>query len=271
MKWFNEYLAALEPFGSSRTSRARQLDFPKILRGDALQPEPEVVEPSSDSRIEMYPHPDAIEFVWRGRWSLTTLAWTTLVHLFWNGLVAVAIYQLVIRYASLPAFLFVCPFAGVGLICGIAWLLAITAPAWQLTWTFGERKITRHLSVSDEDAIVFEAGWAKRFDIQPPVRIELQRTLKQTNEFEVGWGRQSDVQTSDGNLDPIELQRAAKEARTRSWWLFLSHPDGDHTLRFRDQADKELLAIHGLTEGDARWLADTLLRAFPSWRSDEAA
>jgi len=134
---------------------------------------------------------------------------------------------------------FLIPHEVIGLCFGAAWLLALTAPVWRLTWTFGEREITRRVRASDADAIVFDIGWNKRFDVHPPVRME--------------------------------LRTKPKEKRPRSLWPLLCHPEGEFTLSFLGEKNRQLLAINGLTEGDARWIADMLLRAFPSWSRNETS
>jgi hypothetical protein len=236
VEWLNEYLDALGPHGPPERSRAGRGDCITMDRRGILRPAATPVEPPSGSRIEWRHHLDTIEFVWRGRWSLAAIAALTLLNLFWNGILGLIICKQV-QDSDRFLFFFMIPHEVIGLCFVAAWLLALTAPVWRLTWTFGERQITRRLFASDADAIVFDIGWNKRFDIQPPVRIELRTQEKQKG--------------------------------SRSLWPLLSHPEGEYTLSFLGEKNKELLAINGLTEGDARWIADVLLRSFPSWSRNE--
>lgn len=180
---------------------------------------------------------DAVAFIWTGEWSLATVAVLTLVQLFWNGIVGVFIYQLIQDFQWF-LFFFLIPFEAMGLFLAALWLAALTAPAWRLTWAFGEREATRRWNVSDADAIVFSFGWSKRFDIRPPIRIELRR-----REGKEQWGSLGGV---------------------------LFQPDGEYDLAFLGREDKPLLTIERLNEGDARWIADTLLHAFSSWSKPES-
>jgi hypothetical protein len=232
----NEYLDTLGPHGPPNRYGAAPNLIPQTSRGEALQTEVIPVEPPSDSRIEMHPHADTMEFVWQGEWSLTAIAAMTFVTLFWNGIVGIFVYHLIQEFHWFE-FIILIPHEVVGLVFCALWLVTLTALLWRWTWTFGEHRITRRLSVSDANAVVFAMGWSKRFRIQPPVRIE--------------------------------LRRREGEKKSGSLAELLSHPDGEYNLSFLGADDKELLALNRLTEGDARWIADVLLCAFPSWSPTE--
>jgi hypothetical protein len=237
VEWLNEYLDALGSHGSPERPGAGRRDGITTDRRGILRPAATPVQPPSDSRIEWRHHPEMIEFVWRGRWSLAAIAVMTFINLFWNGIIANAICKQVEDF-HWGLFFFIIPHEIAGLVFFALWLVALTAPLWRWTWTFSEREITRRLSVSDADAVVFALGWSKRFDVQPPIQLELRRR---------------DGKKQSGSLGAL-----------------LSHPDGEYNLSFLDAEDKELLAINRLTEGDARWIAEVLLRAFPSWSRTEA-
>ena len=134
-------------------------------------------------------------------------------------------------------FFFMIPHEIIGLVMCAVWLMTLTAPVWHLRWTFREREVRKRLSVSDEGAVVCDLGWSKRFALRPPVRIV--------------------------------LQRDEKEGRQGSMWELMSHPDGVYSLAFLGEKDEVLLAIDRLSEGDARWMADVLMRGFPSWSGRE--
>jgi hypothetical protein len=228
----NEYLDALGPEGAPSRKDADHSDGIRKDCGDILRPAAEPAEPPSDTRIALLRHPDTIEFVWRGRWSAASIAATTLINLFWNGIVGLFICKQ-LENVNWFLFFFMIPHEIIGIcFCGV-WLATLIAPAWRLRWTFHEREARRRLSVSDEDAVVCNIGWCKRYQFRPPLRIA--------------------------------LQRREKQGESGSLWGLLSHPDGEYTLSFLGEGDKELLAINRLGEGDARWMADVLLRAFPSW------
>jgi hypothetical protein len=228
----NEYLDTLGPDGSSNAPRC----VVKTSRGESLRTAPIPLEPPSDSRIEVHYHENSLAFVWQGKWSLPAIAVTTFINLFWNGIVGIFICKQVQDF-EWPSFFILIPHEIIGLCMLAIWLATLTAPLWRLTWTFGEREITRRLRVSDTNAVVFDLGWTKRAALQPPIRIE--------------------------------LRRREGEKPSGSLWVLFSHPDGEYSLCFLDQADKELLVLKDLTEGDARWIGDVLLRAFPSWSRDE--
>ncbi|HTU18686.1 MAG TPA: hypothetical protein VMG10_11545 [Gemmataceae bacterium] len=228
----NEFLDALGRDGSSSAPSC----VVKTSRGEVLRAAPVPIDPPSDSRIEVQYHADSLALVWQGEWSLPAIAGVTFIHLFWNGGIGLFYYQLTKDFQWF-LFFFLIPFAAMGLFLVVLWLATLTAPLWRLTWTFGEREITKRLSFSDANAVVFNLGWRKRAALQPPIRIE--------------------------------LRRREEEKRSGSLWALFSHPDGEYSLCFLDQADKELLVLKDLTEGDARWIADVLLHAFPSWSRDE--
>jgi hypothetical protein len=236
VEWLNEYLDTLGPHGWPESPSVGHEDGITTDRRGVLQPAATPVEPPSDTRIELRHHLETIDFVWRGRWNLAAMAVTTFLHLFWNGIVVLCICKQIEDF-HWGLFFFTMPHQIIGLVLCAVWLVTLTAPAWRLMWTFGEQEITRRLSISDADAVVFAFGWSKRFSIHPPVRIELCR-------------REGTKQSG-------------------SLWALLSHPDGEYTLSFLNREDKELLAINRLTEGDARWIADVLLRVFPSWSRNE--
>ena len=236
VEWLNDYLDALGPHGPPEHSSPGRTDGITTERREVLRPAATPVGPPSDTRIEWRHRRDMVEFVWRGRWSLAAITAITFLNLFWNGIIGLFICKQIQDFDWF-LFFFMIPHEVIGLCFGAAWLLALTAPVWRLTWTFGEREITRRLRASDADAIVLDIGWNKRFDVHPPVRMEL-------------WTK-------------------PKEKRPRSLWPLLGHSEGEYTLSFLGEKDRQLLAINGLTEGDARWIADMLLRAFPSWSRNE--
>jgi hypothetical protein len=239
-KWLverlNRYLETLPLPESPKPEQADAIDDREPGRGEWLQPAASPLQPPSDSRIDILPDVDTIAFAWQGRWSPAAIGATTFLHLFWNGIVSVFIVQLIQDF-QWGLFFFLIPFEMMGLVfCGV-WILALTAPAWRWTWTFGEQEITKRLNVSDADGVFVNFAWSKRIDVPPLVGFELRRREEQNG--------------------------------TVSSWALFSHPDGECTLSLLGEEGNEVLAIKALTEGDARWIADVLLRAFPSWSSND--
>jgi hypothetical protein len=184
------------------------------------------LEPPSDSRARLRRDPEAVEFSWRGRWSLAAIGATAFVCLFWNGVVSVFVYQLFQQFQWFLC-LFLVPFEVIGLVMFAAWFGALTAPAWRRAWTFRGSEIARLYSG-------FGIGWAKRYEVDTLDRIELQRRT-------AGNGQAQE-------LSPDILRPGAQYS------LSFVRPDGT-----------ELLEVGGLTEGEARWMADVLFRDFPGW------
>lgn len=239
----NEYLDLLRPHGTANGQKVAPIVAEESCQEEILRRASMPIEPPSDSRIDVSRQAETVEFLWQGEWSLGTIAGISFIILFWNGAVSVFLWQCYEDPNVLWFSFFVVLHAAFGLFLFAVWFVALTAPLWRLTWTFGEHQITRRLSVSDANAVVFDFGWSKRFAIQPFVRLALRRQKKQSRNRQLG------------SLLPL-----------------LSHPDGEHSLSFLAEEGKELLTLKHLTEGDARWIADVLLRTFPSWgRGREAA
>jgi hypothetical protein len=132
-----------------------------------LRPSLVPLQPPSDSRARLRRDSDAVEFSWRGRWSLPAIAGATFVSLFWNGIVSVFVYQLFQQFQWFLC-LFLVPFEAAGLLMVALWFGAVTAPAWRRAWAFCGSEITRLSSG-------FGIGWARRYEVDTLDRIELQR------------------------------------------------------------------------------------------------
>ena len=243
VKRLNEYLDLLRPQDTAKGRKVSPILAEESCHEEILRLAATPIEPPSDSRIDVRRRAETVEFLWQGEWSLGAIARTSIFMLFWNGAVSVFLWQCYEDPNFLWFSFFLILHVAFGLFLCAVWLVALTAPLWRLTWTFGEHQITRRLSVSDANAVVFDLGWTKQFDVQPFVRLVLRRQKKQSGKRQLG------------SLLPL-----------------LSHPDGEHSLSFLAKVGKESFTIKDLTEGDARWIADVLLRAFPSWgRGGEAA
>jgi hypothetical protein len=195
-------------------------------RSIVLRPSPVPPGPPSDSRARLRRDPEAVEFSWRGRWSLAAIGGMSFFFLFWDGVVGVFVYQLFQQFQWFLC-LFLVPFEAIGLVLFAAWFGTLTAPAWRRAWTFRGSEITRLFSG-------FGVGWAKRYEVDTLDRIELQRRAS------------GNAQAQE--MSPNVLYQGAHYS------LSLVRPDGT-----------ELLEVGGLTEGEARWMADVLFRDFPGW------
>jgi hypothetical protein len=127
-------------------------------------------------------------------------------------------------------FVFLIPFEAIGLLMFLALWAALLEPVRRSVWTFASHSVEQRLSW---------LGVGPRWT----------------------WWVES--------LDRIELARKGKGA-----WRGLQgaargvDPEGDgrvYALSLVDCGNSELCSIVGLTEGEARWIADTLLRERAGW------
>jgi hypothetical protein len=195
-------------------------------RSVVLRPSPVPLQPPSDSRARLRRDPEAVEFSWRGRWSLTAAGVASFLCLFWNGIVSVFVYLLFHQFQWFLC-VFLIPFEVIGLVIFAAWFGTVTAPAWRRAWAFRGSEITRLYSG-------FGIGWAKRYEVDTLQRIELQR-------------------------------RAAGHEGAQELSPDVLRPGANYSLSFVRPDGTELLEVRALTEGEARWMADVLFRDFPGW------
>ncbi len=213
-------------------------------RGDALGPRPQTlamseqeVEPPSDASWELTRDFQSLRFVERGRWSWSGVLGLLFVNCFWNGIVSVFVGVL---WGFMPGqqpqglewlmlFLFLIPFEAIGLVLIAALLFALLEPVRRRTWQFEPGLITYRqtwLGVGPRWAYPFEAL----------ARIDLGRRR--------------------GLLSRFGVHETADEAR---------HSDAPCAMVLVKPDNTELCAIDGLTEGDARWMADVVMREWPEW------
>ena len=125
-------------------------------------------------------------------------------------------------------FFFLIPFEVIGLAMFGAWFLALAAPGCRERWRFGWDEVQHRRSL-------FGIGWTRRYRAGPLSRIEL------------------------------EKRPASSGARANHGRLNLTDSGGDYLLSFVSRDEGIAFQIKGLTEGEARWIADNVLRAHPEW------
>lgn len=230
----NDHLDSLRPqqrFQRDSTSaEAAEVAGPEPLRttygAEVLTVASRLVTPPSDCRFALEDF-DELRFEWVGRWNLAALAGTTFINLFWNGIVCVFVLVL-IRDFQWFLFFFLIPFEVIGLAMFVAWIFALAAPACRERWCFGWEEIQHRRSL-------FGVGWTSRYRAEPLSRIEL------------------------------EKRPAAPGATANPGMIDLADHDGDYLLSFISRDERIAFQIEGLTEGEARWIADQVLRAHAEW------
>lgn len=187
---------------------------------------PPLPEPS-DCRFVLSDDFEVMRFVSAGRWSLAAIGGVTFLNLFWNGVVSVFVLQL-LRNFEWSLFFFLIPFEGMGLLFFCAWVLALAAPAYRERWSFARNEFSHRPSF-------FGVGWTRRYPIEPLDRIELQE------------------------------DSAPAGATTAPALADMSDSGGAFRLSFISRDQEIAYQIKNLTEGEARWMADRILRARPKW------
>ena len=125
-------------------------------------------------------------------------------------------------------FFFLIPFEVIGLAMFGAWFLALAAPGCRERWRFGWDEVRHRRSL-------FGIGWTRRYRAEPLSRIEL------------------------------EKRSASSGAGANPGRIGLTDSGGDYFLSFVSRDERIAFQIKGLTEGEARWIADKVLRAHPEW------
>jgi hypothetical protein len=197
----------------------------EVSRIEILEPAERPLEPPSDCRFVLRHGFDGEHFERRGQWSLAGIVGATLINAFWNGIVGVVVWQLVQQFQWF-LFFFLIPFELVGLVLITVWVAALFAPAFLNVWSFGGYEIVRRTSF-------FGLGGSKRYPVT--------------------------------SLDRIELRERAPTPAVNSPQVDLARRLGDFSLSFVTRDEQELVEITGLTEGEARWMADVVYRNFSMW------
>ena len=162
------------------------------------------------------------------------------VNLFWNGIVSVFVLQLLGAgpngIAPLGAewwglFFFLIPFEAIGLAMFVALLAALLEPVRRTVWTFSRQSIVCRWTW-------LGAGRTWNWPVEQLARLEIRRD------------------------DP------SVKKTFRASLKFSASTEGDgaeYRLLMVGPEESELCSIDGLTEGEALWMGDTLLRQRKEW------
>lgn len=243
----NGQLKQLRPDRDYRRSEETRAQVVAELTGPAesvtvLRSSSQPVPAPSDNRWQREDDFDGIAFVNRGRWSFAAVGGLLFINLFWNGIVSVFVGSL---FGFGPAnqggpqgwewwglFVFLIPFEAIGLTMFVGLLMAVFAPFSRTTWTLGMREIYCRVRW-------FGIGPTWTYPVMNLERLELRQS-------ESAIARRMGVRPS---------------ATTAS-----STPEpGQYALAVIETPNVDLCEIRHLTEGEARYIADVLLRERPEW------
>jgi hypothetical protein len=187
----------------------------------------EPVSPPSDCRWSRVEERDALAFVRRGRWDPVTIAALVLLNAFWNGIVSLFVLQL---FSGKP-------------LDGEWWGLFLFLIPFEVIG-LGMFGILLHA--------LFEPARTTAWEIADRcVRYRLQWFgIGLTRLYQVEW------------INRLELREGDTDAtwKANSWLDF-----SPHVLALVDSTNTDVSLIENLTEGEARWIADTLRRERGNW------
>ena len=185
--------------------------------------------------------PDDLRFVQSGRLAFGTLGGLLFINLFWNGIVSVfvAVLRGLAPDDNPPIgpmwwglFFFLIPFEAIGLAMFVGLLAVLLDPFRRTSWTFARYSIHCRWTW-------LGIGPAWNWPIECLSRIEIRR--------------------NDPSAKP-------------SLWASLKSPNSsvgegaaDYRLLFIDPANIEVCSFDALTEGEARWMGDLVLRQRSDW------
>ena len=136
-------------------------------RGSSAAAEP---RRPSDSEITLQRDSDRLVFVRKSSGRVGTLVGMTFLNLFWNGLVAGFLLQLV-KHFEWGLFLFLIPFEVIGAVILVVWLSALALLWRRREWVFHPQSITARASI-------LGLGRTSTFDPQCLDRIELRKGMQ---------------------------------------------------------------------------------------------
>ena len=185
--------------------------------------------------------PDDLRFVQSGRLAIGTLGGLLFTNLFWNGGVSVFVAVLLglapidnppVGPVWWGLFFFLIPFEAIGLAMFVGLLATLLDPFRRTSWTFARYSI--------------HCRWTW-LGIGPAWHWPVER------------------------LSRIEIRRNDLSAK-HSLWASLKTPSSpvgegaaDYRLLFIDPANTEVCSFDALTEGEARWMGDMVLRQRREW------
>ncbi len=195
------------------------------------------VEPPSDSSWKLVRDFQSLKFVQRGRWSWTAVLGLLFLNAFWNGIVAVFLGGLLGLGPDMkigagqwwPAFFFLIPFELLGLLWLAALVFTVLEPVRRKVWMLEPGLVTYRYTW-----LGLGRHWVYSFESLE--RIELGRRR--------------------GVLSKYGVKESAQDAR---------ESDAPCALTLVMPENIELCTLDALTEGEARWMADVVLREWPEW------
>ena len=203
-------------------------------------PAPTIQSNHGDGRL---PSSDFDEFAFtrRGRLGCAAVGGLVFINLFWNGIVSVFVMVL-LGLAPVGErmqggewwglFFFLIPFEVIGLAMLLALLAALLEPVRCTSWAFTRQSIERRwkwLGIGPT-----RTWWVKRLD-----RIQLCRE------------------------DPSS--GASLRSFPNLWADARNDGGAGYRLVVVDKDNREFCSIHGMTLGEARWMADAVLRERAAW------
>jgi hypothetical protein len=241
---FNEVLAESPRRGSAFATTPAELSAevakPLVKKSKdqfvaKLTPEATRPSPPSDCDWTEVDDFDTFSFVQKGRFSLGTVLNVLSLATFLNGILGLFVGVLLgvgpgrdLKPQSVPwwfLFCFLIPFEIFGVLIWVGLLGAIAAPVHRIRWTFARNRIS------------YRNSW-----------------------FGIGWQRTWPVE----KLDRIEL----RTGKGRTPWKLHAPSESEITpyyLSFVEGENREVCSIRDLTEGEARWIGQTMLRKRAAW------
>jgi hypothetical protein len=191
------------------------------------------LDPPSDSRWMRLDDFHQITFVTRGRLGCGALGMLLFINAFWNGIVSVFLMQLFggedgLRGAEWWAlFVFLIPFEAIGVLMFAALLAALVEPLRRTRWSFAYGGAQWQMTW-------LGIGPHRSYPVDQLDRIELRTSSQLRFSF----------RSADDDNSPMT---------------------SGYRLVFIDQYDLEQFTMDGLTQGEARWMADVILRECQRW------
>lgn len=197
---------------------------------------PEPLQPPSDCAWTMSRDSDALCYDNRGRWSWLQVLGLLFVNCFWNGVVAVFLLAAFDDVVNKPQgagwwgmMIFLVPFEGIGLCMFIGLLATIAEPFRVVRWSFRSHEI-------EYQWMLFGLGRRRRYAVADVARLDIDQLSRRTG-----------------------FQK-----------FFAQNAGAPETITYRlsvvGRGNVEQCDIAGLTEGEARWIGDSVLRARPDWQ-----
>lgn len=261
-----------EPAPAAEVAAADRGATPRGGRGVVLERGEQPIAPPSDTRWRRVDDFDAFQLVQRGRLSLSALGVLLFINAFWNGIVSVFIASLILPEAKGPQgaewwglFFFLIPFEAIGLVMFLALLAVLAEPLRKSSWRFGRQEIekrTAWLGLGPR-----QTWWVDRLD-----RLELRDAEGKVRRFLAARMKSGAAPrgrrwtATAGSAEGGEGPGLADALRTFSSQVRQASGEAETVdLVFIERGNVELLKIDNLTEGEARWIADMVMRERPGW------